>query len=99
MTVSNDISLVHSALLADLSVTQKSFNFAHKNNIPFFFVSASDGTNVVRVFTDSIRAAVAYKEESTDILDQIMLELEVSNFFALSRVTTTYPITLNGSSF
>ncbi|KAL7059705.1 hypothetical protein AAHC03_013496 [Spirometra sp. Aus1] len=61
---------------ADLDVTKKSFNFAKKNNMPFYFVSASNGTNVVRVFTDAVRAAVAFKENSTDILDQIMQELE-----------------------
>lgn len=62
---------------ADLEVTKKAFNFAKKNCIPFHFVSASNGTNVVRLFTDAVRAAVAYKENSTDILDQIMEELDV----------------------
>lgn len=33
----------------DTSVTKKTFNFAKKHNMPFYFVSASDGTNVVRV--------------------------------------------------
>ncbi|KAF8563208.1 hypothetical protein P879_08517 [Paragonimus westermani] len=61
---------------ADLSVTNKTFNFAKKNKMAFYFVSASDGTNVVRVFRDAIRAAIAYKETSTDIMDQIMEELE-----------------------
>ncbi|KAL5108235.1 Rab-like protein 2A [Taenia crassiceps] len=61
---------------ADTEVTNKAFNFAKKNNIPFYFVSAANGTNVVRVFTDAIRAAVAYKENSVDPLDQIMEELE-----------------------
>lgn len=41
-------------------------------------MSASDGTNVVRLFKDAIRAAVAYKQNSTDIMDQIMAEIEVS---------------------
>ena len=30
-------------------VTQKSFGFAKKNGMPFYFVSAADGTNVVEV--------------------------------------------------
>lgn len=100
--------------------------------MPFYFVSASDGTNVVKVckcgilrtslyllysvrriggggvenieyifkleqrwdllfncnkkkqqifqlFKDAIRAAVAYKNNSTDFMDEIMRELEVSN--------------------
>jgi hypothetical protein len=33
----------------DPSVTKKAFAFATKHDVPFFFVSASDGTNVVRV--------------------------------------------------
>ncbi|KAF6774046.1 hypothetical protein AHF37_06807 [Paragonimus kellicotti] len=61
---------------ADMNVTNKTFNFAKKNKMAFYFVSASDGTNVVRVFRDAIRAAIAYKETSTDIMDQIMEELE-----------------------
>ncbi|NWT46513.1 RBL2A protein, partial [Chroicocephalus maculipennis] len=34
---------------ADMKVTQKSFNFARKFSLPFYFVSAADGTNVVKV--------------------------------------------------
>lgn len=30
-------------------MTQKSFNFARKFSLPFYFVSAADGTNVVKV--------------------------------------------------
>ena len=33
----------------DYSVTQKSFAWPLKHNLPFFFCSASDGTNVVKV--------------------------------------------------
>lgn len=41
------------------------------------FVSASDGTNVVRAFEDAIRAALAYRETTSDVMDHIMEELEV----------------------
>ncbi|KAM6385890.1 rab-like protein 2A isoform 2-T3 [Alca torda] len=34
---------------ADMKVTQKSFNFARKFSLPFYFVSAADGTNVVKI--------------------------------------------------
>ena len=34
---------------ADLKVTQKSFNFGKKQGLPFYFVSAANGTNVVKV--------------------------------------------------
>ncbi|EDV27061.1 uncharacterized protein TRIADDRAFT_23051 [Trichoplax adhaerens] len=61
----------------DFSITKKSFNFVKKHNLPFYFVSASDGTNVVKVFRNAIKLAVVYKEESTDFLDEVMRELEV----------------------
>lgn len=36
-------------LIVDPNVTSKSFNFATKHNMPMFFVSAKDGTNVKEV--------------------------------------------------
>lgn len=36
---------------ADLKVTQRSFNFGKKQGLPFYFVSAADGTNVVKVWS------------------------------------------------
>ena len=33
----------------NLKVTERSFNFARKYKLPLYFVSASDGTNVVKV--------------------------------------------------
>ena len=83
--------------LADYSMTQKSFNFPQKHHLPFYFVSASDGTNVVKVarcrsrcvflscnsvvgfqvFREAIKAAIIYKENSTDFVDEVMRELEV----------------------
>ncbi|XP_053108431.1 rab-like protein 2B isoform X2 [Hemicordylus capensis] len=61
---------------ADMKVTQKSFNFAQKFNLPFYFVSAADGTNVVKVFNDAIKLAVAYKQNSGDFMDDVLKELE-----------------------
>ncbi|KAK2163029.1 hypothetical protein LSH36_87g06041 [Paralvinella palmiformis] len=58
----------------DYSITKKSFVFPKKHKMPFYFVSASDGTNVC--FRDAIRAAVAYKRNSTDFMDEVMKELE-----------------------
>ena len=42
----------------------------------FHFVSAADGTNVVRVFGDLIRLGAEYKKNSTDIDDEIASLLE-----------------------
>merc|ERR1719223_514277 len=47
----------------DYSVTKKTFNFAVKRKLPFFFCSAADGTNVVKVFTEAIKAGLRYKEK------------------------------------
>ncbi|NWT60367.1 RBL2A protein, partial [Erythrocercus mccallii] len=60
----------------DMKVTQKSFNFARKFSLPFYFVSAADGTNVVKLFNDAIRLAVAYKQNSGDFMDEVLRELE-----------------------
>jgi len=34
----------------DKTVTEKTFKFADQYNLPFFYTSAAEGTNVVRVF-------------------------------------------------
>uniref|UniRef100_T1JL66 Rab-like protein 2A n=1 Tax=Strigamia maritima TaxID=126957 RepID=T1JL66_STRMM len=60
----------------DYKVTQKAFNFPKKQNLPFYFVSASDGTNVVKLFKDSIKAAIKYKKNPSDFTDEILEELE-----------------------
>jgi len=46
----------------DYGITTKSFKFASERDLPFYFVSAADGTNVVKAFQDAIEAAIAYKE-------------------------------------
>ncbi|XP_031574440.1 rab-like protein 2A [Actinia tenebrosa] len=69
----------------DYKVTQKAFNFPKKYGLPFYFVSASDGTNVVKVFREAIKLGVQYKENSTDFMDMVMQELE--NFDDLSLAT------------
>ena len=45
--------------------------------MPLYFVSASDGTNVVKVFREAIKLALHYKDNSTDFVDQVMKELEI----------------------
>jgi len=60
----------------DMEMTKKQFAFAKKHKMPFYFVSAADGTNVVKMFKDSIRAAMDYKHNSTDFMDEVMRELE-----------------------
>ncbi|KAF6119513.1 hypothetical protein HJG60_010011 [Phyllostomus discolor] len=57
-------------------MTQKSFSFAKKFSLPLYFVSAADGTNVVKLFNDAIRLAVSYKQNSRDFMDEVLQELE-----------------------
>ncbi|XP_077425505.1 RAB, member of RAS oncogene family-like 2 [Vanacampus margaritifer] len=61
---------------ADMKVTQRSFNFAKKKGLPFYFVSAADGTNVVKMFREMIKRAVEYKQNPSDFMDEVMQELE-----------------------
>jgi len=44
-------------------VTSKSFNFPEQRNLPFFFVSAADGTNVVKVFEQAVEEAVGHRDK------------------------------------
>lgn len=68
--------LVANKIDVDYNVTKKSFNFAKKYHMPFYFVSASDGTNVVKVFREAIRLGLDYKDNATDFVDEVLKELE-----------------------
>ncbi|KAF2367734.1 Small GTP-binding protein domain [Trinorchestia longiramus] len=56
----------------------KTFAFPEKHKLPLYYVSASAGTNVVKLFKDAIKAAYEYKLNPTDLSDQIMEELELA---------------------
>jgi len=57
---------------ADPSMAKKKFNFPQTHNVPFFCVSAADGTNVVRVIRDAIKLAIKNKEEPADeVMEEI----------------------------
>ena len=53
-------------------MTRKEFKFASKHNLPFFFVSAADGTNVVKVFESAILEAKRFKASGGDILSDML---------------------------
>ena len=46
----------------DYMVTRKNFKFPRENNIPFFFVSSADGTNVVKVFEEAVCAGLGQRK-------------------------------------
>ena len=66
------VVLVANKIDVDYNVTRKEFKFAAKHNLPFFFVSAADGTNVVKVFESAIREAKTFKESGGDILSDML---------------------------
>ena len=58
-----------------IQVTNKKFSFPKKHGLPFEFVSAADGTNVVAIFQQALEAGLHYKKNPheddfmNDILD------------------------------
>ncbi|KAF4754116.1 Rab-like protein 2A, partial [Perkinsus olseni] len=46
----------------DMTVTERNFAFPARHKLPFYFVCASNGTNVVKVFREALKLAVANKE-------------------------------------
>jgi len=66
------VILVANKVDADPSVVKKRFNFGPDNQLPFYFVSAAEGTNVVRVFNEAVKLAIKNKEEPTD---EVMAEI------------------------
>ena len=68
-------------LAVDYRVTERSFAFPQRRNLPFFFVSASDGTNVVKVFQQAIILGLQHKENPSD--DYLTMALELLGEAAL----------------
>lgn len=66
------VILVANKVDADPAIASKKFNFPATHKLPFFFVSAADGTNIVRVFNEAIKLAIKNKEEPAD---EVMAEM------------------------
>lgn len=64
--------LVANKIDVDYNVTRKEFKFAEKHNLPFYFVSAADGTNVVKVFQSAVAEAKRFKESGGDTMGEIL---------------------------
>jgi len=47
----------------DERATQRKYKFIEDLGVPFNFVSAADGTNVVAIFKDTLDMAIGYKED------------------------------------
>lgn len=52
--------------VVDRSVTEKQFKFASQYGLPFEYVSAADGTNVVKIFKEAMKLGLAYKLNPKD---------------------------------
>ena len=60
------------------------------------YVSASDGTNVVKLFNEAIEKAVEYKKNPVDIEDQILEELEnFDDFWTIALFIFIHNFTLS----
>lgn len=66
------VVLVANKIDVDYNVTRKNFKFAAKHNLPFFFVSAADGTNVVKVFQSAVTEAKRYKDNGGDVMGEML---------------------------
>ncbi|KAL9183091.1 hypothetical protein ACHAXT_004878 [Thalassiosira profunda] len=54
--------LVANKVDVDYNVTRKHFKFASEHNLPFFFASSADGTNVVKAFEEAICAGLGQRK-------------------------------------
>lgn len=64
--------LIANKIDVDYNVTRKEFKFATKHNLPFFFVSSADGTNIVKAFQTAIAEAKRYKAAGGDTLSEVL---------------------------
>jgi small GTP-binding protein len=66
----------------DYAVTSKAFAFPGKHGLPFFFVSAADGTNVVAIFQEAVRLAWAYRTKGDkDFVEEVLELIDDVRFF------------------
>ena len=61
-------------------MSTRKFAFAEKQKLPFYFTSAADGTNVVKIFRDALALAIKQKEspDSNFVNDVIDILNDVS---------------------
>jgi len=69
--VCHGIILTHQCEFRAYQVTSKSFKFPEQHKLPFFFVSAADGTNVVKVFEQAVEEAVRHRNKVCKILSSV----------------------------
>ena len=67
----------------DTRVTERKYKFAEQAKLPFYFVSAAAGTNVVQIFEDLLRYAIEYKTNPPggDFMNEVMELLNDEKLF------------------
>ena len=58
----------------DERATQRKYKFVEDLGVPFNFVSAANGTNVVAIFKDALKMALEYKlnPDKDDFMNEVM---------------------------
>lgn len=58
----------------DERATQRKYKFVEDLGVPFNFVSAADGTNVVVIFREALDMAIKYKDdpENDDFMKEVI---------------------------
>ena len=70
----------------DLNVTSKAFAFPKTHNLPFYFVSAADGTNVVKIFEETVNLAWQYRSSGEkDFVSEVLELLDEKSLGAFGR--------------
>ena len=70
----------------DLNVTSKAFAFPKTHNLPFYFVSAADGTNVVKIFEETVNLAWQYRNSGEkDFVSEVLELLDEKSLGAFGR--------------
>ena len=59
-------------------MTKKKYQFSIKNNLPLYFTSAADGTNVVKVFKEVLGITIQHKEsgKSSNFIRDVLEAIE-----------------------
>jgi Rab-like protein 2 len=67
--------LIANKIDVDIAVTRQRFKFAEVYKLPFYFVSAADGTNVVQIFDDVMKLAQQFKANPPDSFENDIMSL------------------------
>ena len=75
--------LIANKIDLDPRVTSRQYKFAEQMKLPFYFVSAADGTNVVQIFDEALQKGYEYKKNppQDDFMNEVMDLLHEDDLF------------------